>query len=222
MPNVFILGTGMAGCGAAHRFHAEGITPVMYDKNAYPGGHTASFEDDGFIFDQGPHISFTKDSRIQELFADSVDQVYETMQLNANNYWRGYWPQHPVQLHMHGLPEDVIVKAISDFVEERQAPERPVRNYADWLLASFGRTFADAIHAEISPDYGRQHEHRLAGAPHLPAEPRRGAARSDLAFCADHPLHQPFPVSQRGRICLVFEEVLSAGKSNTESRADHD
>ena len=43
MPNIVVLGTGMAGFGAAHRLHAEGITPVMYDKNAYHGGHTASF-----------------------------------------------------------------------------------------------------------------------------------------------------------------------------------
>jgi len=118
MPNIVILGSGMAGFGAASRLHAEGIAPVMFDKNAFHGGHTASFKDSGFIYDQGPHISFTKDSRIQDLFADSVDQMYETMQVKLNNYWRGYWPQHPVQLHMHGLPEDVIVKVISDFVEE--------------------------------------------------------------------------------------------------------
>jgi len=30
----------MGGFGAAYRFHAEGITPVMYDKNTYHGGHT--------------------------------------------------------------------------------------------------------------------------------------------------------------------------------------
>ena len=121
MPNIVILGTGMAGFGAAYRLHAEGIAPVMYDKNAYHGGHTASFRyDTGFLFDVGPHISFTKDPRIQDLFAESVDQQYETVQINLNNYWRGYWPQHPVQLHLHGLPEDVIVKVIADFVEERQ------------------------------------------------------------------------------------------------------
>ena len=61
-----------------------------------------------------------------------------------------------MQLHLHGMPEDVIVKVISDFVEERGAPERPIKNYADWLLASFGKTFAeiisDAVHAEISHD----------------------------------------------------------------------
>lgn len=153
MPNIVILGSGMGGFGAAHRFHAEGITPIMYDKNAYHGGHTASFQDGGFIFDQGPHISFTKDSRIQDLFADSVGQMYETMQLNANNYWRGYWPQHPVQLHMHGLPEDVIVKVISDFVEERQAPERAIHNYADWLLASFGKTFAELFPMQYTRKY---------------------------------------------------------------------
>jgi len=144
VPNIVILGSGMGGVGAAHRFHAEGITPVMYDKNGYHGGHTASFRyDGGFLFDQGPHISFTKDPRIQELFADAVNQQYETVQITLNNYWRGHWPLHPVQLHMYGLPEDVIVKVIADFVEEHHAPERPIKNYADWLLASFGRTFAE-------------------------------------------------------------------------------
>src|SRR3984893_13864120 len=153
MQNIVILGSGMGGFGAAYRFHTEGITPVMYDKNAHYGGHTASFQDGGFIFDQGPHISFTKDSRIQDLFADSVDQMYETMQIDLNNYWRGYRPQHPVQLHMHGLPEDVIVKVISDFVEERQGSERPIRNYADWLLASFGRTFAELFPMQYTRKY---------------------------------------------------------------------
>jgi len=144
----------MAGFGAAYRLHAEGIPPVMYDKNGYHGGHTASFRyDSGFLFDLGPHISFTKDTRIQDLFADSVDQQFETKPLNLNNYWRGYWPLHPVQLHLHGLPEDVIVKVITDFVEERQAPERPVRNYADWLLSSFGRTFAELFPMQYTRKY---------------------------------------------------------------------
>jgi protoporphyrinogen oxidase len=101
----------------------------------------------------GPHISFTKDSRIQDLFAESVDQKYETIQINLNNYWRGYWPLHPVQLHLHGLPEDLIIKVISDFVEERQKPETPVKNYADWLYASFGRTFAENFPMQYTRKY---------------------------------------------------------------------
>jgi len=144
----------MAGFGAAYRLHAEGVRPVIYEESGYHGGHTASFRyNSGFLFDIGPHISFTKDVRIQDLFAESVDQQYETVQIILNNFWHGYWPLHPVQLHMHGLPEDVIVKVIKDFVEERNAPERPVNNYADWLLSSFGRTFAELFPMQYTRKY---------------------------------------------------------------------
>ena len=154
MANIVILGTGMAGFGAAHRLCSEGVTPVMYDKNSYYGGQTTSLRyDDGFIFDIGPHISFTKDPRIQEILADSVDNQFETVQISLNNYWRGYWPRHPVQTHLHGLPQDVITKAIVDFIEERQAPERPINNYADWLLASFGRTMAELFPMQYTKKY---------------------------------------------------------------------
>jgi protoporphyrinogen oxidase len=154
MGNIVVLGSGMAGFGAAHRLHAEGIVPVMYDKNSYYGGHTASFRyENGFMFDVGPHISFTKNSRIQQLFADSVDGQFETIQINLNNYWRGHWPLHPVQLHLHGLPDDLVTKVIVDFVEERSAPERPIRNYADWLYASFGRTFAESFPMQYTRKY---------------------------------------------------------------------
>jgi len=144
----------MAGYGAAHRLHEAGIAPVMYDKNSYYGGHTASFRyETGFLFDVGPHISFTKDSRVQSLFAESVDQQFETIQINLNNYWRGYWPPHPVQLHLHGMPEDIIIKTITDFVDERSAPERPINNYADWLYASFGKTFAESFPMQYTRKY---------------------------------------------------------------------
>jgi protoporphyrinogen oxidase len=153
MSNIIVLGTGMAGFGAAYRLHSEGITPVMYDKNDYHGGHTASFRNRGFLFDIGPHISYTKDARIQKLLADSVDQQFETLQIYLNNYWRGHWPQHPAQLHLHGLPEDVIIKVLTDFVDERHAPERQVKNYADWLLTSFGRSFSELFPMQYTRKY---------------------------------------------------------------------
>jgi len=51
------------------------------------------------------------------------------------------------------LPEDVIVKAISDFVEARQLPEESPKNYAEWLLASFGRSFAELFPMQYTRKY---------------------------------------------------------------------
>ena len=154
MDKIVVLGSGMGGLGAANQLHAQGVRPVIYDQNAYPGGHTASFLHHGsFRFDIGPHISFTKNSRIQELFAQSVDNQFETIQIRLNNYWKGHWPKHPVQLHLHGLPEDVIVKVITDFVAAHQKPAGEITNYAEWLLASFGQTLAELFPMQYTRKY---------------------------------------------------------------------
>ncbi|MGQ0834957.1 MAG: protoporphyrinogen/coproporphyrinogen oxidase [Gammaproteobacteria bacterium] len=146
MTKIVVLGTGMAGFGASQFLSAEGIRPVVYDKNSYHGGHTASFRDgSGFLFDQGPHISFTKDPRIQNLFAGYIDGKHESVQINLDNYWRGLKLTHPVQLHLHGLPTDLVVEIIADFVKEQHAPERPIANYEDWLIASYGKKFAEVF-----------------------------------------------------------------------------
>jgi protoporphyrinogen oxidase len=153
MTNIAVLGTGMGGCGAAYRLSQEGLRPVMYDKNSYFGGHTTSFARDGFLFDVGPHISFTKDKRIQDLLAAAIDHRHEEIRIHLNNYWQGHWPTHPVQLHLHGLPDDVVVKVITDFVEEQRSGEREIRNYADWLLASFGQAFAELFPMRYTRKY---------------------------------------------------------------------
>ena len=49
MERIAILGSGMAGFGAAHRFHTEGHRATLYEKRPYHGGHTASYAfDNGF------------------------------------------------------------------------------------------------------------------------------------------------------------------------------
>jgi protoporphyrinogen oxidase len=151
--NIVVLGTGMAGFGAASYLHGKSLRPVVYDKNAYYGGHTASFRDkNGFLFDLGPHISFTKDPRIQNLLAQYVDEKYEAVQVKLNNYWRGLRLTHPVQLHLNGLPKDLIVEIVADFVKEHGV-ERKIQNYEDWLIASYGKKFAELFPMQYTRKY---------------------------------------------------------------------
>lgn len=154
MGKIVIFGTGMAGFGASSHLSKAGVRPIVFDKNTYFGGHTASFRnDEGFLYDLGPHISFTKDERIQDLFAGYVNHEYEALQVSLNNYWRGIRLTHPVQLHLHGLPHDLIVEIISEFVKEQNGEERPIANYEDWLVASFGRKFAELFPMQYTRKY---------------------------------------------------------------------
>jgi len=61
----------------------------------------------------------------------------------VNNYWQGHWIKHPAQVNLHGLPSEIVVDCIRDFVAASHTPEDKVQidNYDDWLLAAYGETF---------------------------------------------------------------------------------
>ncbi|MFA7306170.1 MAG: NAD(P)-binding protein [Hyphomicrobium sp.] len=155
MRRIAILGTGMAGFGAAHAAHAAGVRPVMYDMHDHIGGHTASYEfPGGWTFDEGPHVSFTDNTRVQDLLAANVEGKYEAFATKVNNYWKGHWIKHPAQINLHGLPPDLVTKIMMEFVEISQRTEEPtIRNYEDWLRASFGNTFSETFPMEYTVKY---------------------------------------------------------------------
>ncbi len=155
MNDVLVLGTGMAALGASSRFLAEGQRPVLVDKNQYPGGHTATFATpDGFIFDDGPHISFTSDIRLQELFAAQVDQEYEILPAYVDNWYQGTWVRHPVQANLGQLPKDLALDLLEDMIGAMHRPEpEQLKNYQEWLYAAFGQKFAERFPMQ----YGRRY-----------------------------------------------------------------
>jgi protoporphyrinogen oxidase len=154
MSEICVLGTGMAGYGAAHRLREAGVQAVMFDKRGHYGGHTASFVFNGqYTFDEGPHVSFTKHERLQKLFADNVDNKYETLHTKVNNYWKGHWIKHPAQVNLYGLPAELIVNVIKDFVEAQNTQHGEIANYEQWLRASFGNTFAETFPMQYTIKY---------------------------------------------------------------------
>lgn len=152
--SVAILGTGMAALGAAHRLAAAGVAFSTFDKADHIGGHTATYPaPGGFLFDDGPHVSFTKDERIQAILAEQLGGRYETVQMFVDNYWHGYLLKHPVQCNLHGLPTELVVDVIRDFAAVHAAPERSIRDYADWLEVAYGTTFAQTFPAVYGLKY---------------------------------------------------------------------
>jgi len=155
MSDICILGTGMAGFGAAYALREAGKRPLLFDKRSHIGGHTASYVYEGgkYTFDEGPHVSFTKDERVKKILADAVNGDYEGYATKVNNHWKGHWIKHPAQINLHGLPPDLISKIIVDYVAAKAKPAGPIDNYEQWLRASFGDTFAETFPMEYTVKY---------------------------------------------------------------------
>ena len=140
---VAVIGSGMAGMAAADALAAAGAAVEVFEAEAEWGGHTRSVERDGFVFDEGPHVSFTKDERVREVFARGAGEV-EELRPAITNAFRGRWITHPAQCHLHGLDPALVTRCIVDFVAAQREPP-DVRTYADWCVAMFGRTFAETF-----------------------------------------------------------------------------
>ncbi len=137
-----VIGGGLAGLAAAQRLRERGARAELYERNGSLGGHAGSHVTDGFSFDQGPHVSFTRKKEVQDLFAAAVGQEYHTLSAGVYNYWQGHLVWHPPLCNLHGLPVDVVHACVTDFVKAQYEDDRRIRNYADWCLKTHGEAFS--------------------------------------------------------------------------------
>ncbi|HBY58155.1 MAG TPA: hypothetical protein DEG96_09945 [Candidatus Atribacteria bacterium] len=140
-PQISILGAGLSGLSAAYHLREKGYKTVLYEKEAQPGGLCRSENIDGFIFDHGIHISFTKDEYIRNLFAQSVNDQFEEHRALSLNYFQGHWIKHPAQNNLYGLPISIVKDCLVDFIKAKYEYNFPVRNYRDWCHLAFGKAF---------------------------------------------------------------------------------
>lgn len=147
-----VLGAGMAGLSAS--FHLD-HRAVVYEQYPYYGGHTSSIHNEGFTWDEGPHISFTGNDYVRGLLAESVGGEFEEFEARPTNYFRGHWIDHPAQTSLHQVPEPLRGRCVEDIVATVSAEDdgKKPTTYEEWLHRSFGRVFADTFPAAYTRKY---------------------------------------------------------------------
>jgi len=131
-----ILGAGPAGLTLA-QFLREPCE--VLEAETHPGGHASSFQLDGFTFDYGPHIMFSKHKDILAFMIESLEgNVHECRRNNKISY-KGRLTKYPFENGLSGLPLEDNFACVRDFFinpykEQYAAPQ----NLREWLLARFG------------------------------------------------------------------------------------
>ncbi|WP_194774705.1 protoporphyrinogen/coproporphyrinogen oxidase [Pararhodonellum marinum] len=144
MSEIVVLGAGMAGYGAAHKLKSAGVDLSLYEKKNHIGGHCASYVfDDQWVFDDGPHISFSKIEHVKKIFAENIDHDYFEFEANVDNYWKGKWIKHPAQVNLKELPAALNTQIMMEMIAAHQEKDPVINNYQDWLYASYGKTFSE-------------------------------------------------------------------------------
>lgn len=142
-----ILGAGLAGIAAADHLNKKGVPFEVFEAKPYGGGHIHTEQKDGFTWDEGPHVSFTKSDYVKKYFADNCDNEFLEFATTPSNYYHGNWIPHPAQSNMYAIPEPLRSESIADLKKIRAnlpADYKPA-NYKEWLNYAFGETFTETF-----------------------------------------------------------------------------
>lgn len=150
-----ILGAGLSGLSIAWHLQRLGIPFEVYEAKIHGGGHIHSEEVDGFIWDEGPHVSFTKYEYVKQFFANNCKGEYLEYPTMPTNYFEGNWIPHPAQSNMYAVPEPLRSRAVADVVNARH--ELPTNynplNYQEWINFAFGKTFSETFSQVYTKKY---------------------------------------------------------------------
>ncbi|HEY8270354.1 MAG TPA: NAD(P)-binding protein, partial [Pseudobdellovibrionaceae bacterium] len=148
-----IIGTGPAGLGAADYALSQQMDYEILESAPTPFGHCKSFSlpsHPDIWFDEGPHISFTKNKQVQDIFAKSAPDFLNLKPL-IENYWRETYIPHPVQANLRSIPEPYLSEIVAD-IPRRPNIDNPT-NYGDWLRTAFGDKFKSLFHEVYTQKY---------------------------------------------------------------------
>jgi protoporphyrinogen oxidase len=163
MKSTVIIGAGLAGLSASYHFGHDCC--VVLERTHRPFGHIGSVQRHNFTWDEGPHVSFTKNNYVRELFASSLEGEYREFDVKVSNYYRGSWIDHPAQVSLHQVPEPLRTKCLESFLKSRQENSeigRPPVNYQQWLEKAFGPVFANTFPSAYTRKYWTREPRDLA------------------------------------------------------------
>lgn len=136
-----ILGGGLSAISTAFflqdRADVEEI--MLLEKEDAPGGLCRSIKKDGYTYDIGPHILFSKDKEMLSLMLEMLEEKNELRRSNQIIY-KGRYVQYPFENDLSKLPKEDLDYCVTHFVNN------PYENYeAQNMLQFFLKNFGEGI-----------------------------------------------------------------------------
>jgi UDP-galactopyranose mutase len=138
-PRVLIVGGGLTGCTVAHSLAAEGVSSIVLERQAAPGGLIRSAHMEGVLYEpHGSHIFHTEDSEVWELanamtpfrhYRHRVDILADGQVLN--------WPILLSDIERQSRSHEILGQ-----LEQRKGVDAAARaqaaNFEEWCLELMG------------------------------------------------------------------------------------
>lgn len=134
----FILGAGLSGLSTAYFLQKDIPEDEIFllEKEAELGGLCRTIQKNGYLYDIGPHILFSKDKEMLELLLSVLDKKNKLKRSNRILY-KGIHIQYPFENDLSKLPEKDLQYCIDTF-NSNPYETYEVSNMLQFFLKTFG------------------------------------------------------------------------------------
>ena len=211
-----VIGAGASGLSLALLLDGD---VTVFESLSVSGGHCRAITVDGFTFDEGPHIMFSKDQRVLDFMINSLRGNVHQSRRNNRVCIDGAFVKYPIENDLAGLPTDHRNQCLLDFLfneDERYAQHAD--NLEEWFLGNFGRALTDLYFRPYNEKTWNVPlaELSMTWAERIPLPPAQDVVKGALGISTEgylHQLHYHYPlVGGYQAITDAWERLLEPGQ----------
>lgn len=183
-----ILGGGLAGLSVRYFLKPE---TELLEKETECGGLCRSFNENGFVFDQGGHILFSKNEEILRLFKRILGDNVGRQKRNNRIYYDGRLIKYPFENGLSGLSKQDNFECLYYYLKN-DSPNP--QNFKEWLYFTFGKGITEKYLIPYNQKLWKFNlgQTGLEWVARVPRPPLEDVIKSSLGIETEGYLHQLF------------------------------
>lgn len=185
-----VIGAGASGLSLALLLDGE---LTVYEGADRAAGHCAATVRDGFTYDQGPHIMFSRDAEVLDFMVRSLGGNVHRSRRNNRVALGGCLAKYPIENDLGSLPADLRNPMVLDFLfnEHRDLAEHPA-NLAEWFTGVFGAAMTQLYFRPYNEKVWKValEDLSMTWADRIPQPPAEDVVKGALGIETEGYLHQ--------------------------------
>jgi protoporphyrinogen oxidase len=188
--NTAIIGAGASGLSLALMLDGD---VTIFEQSERTGGHCHATIRDGWTFDRGPHIMFSRDKDVLDFMIASLGDNVHQSRRNNRVYVDERMVKYPLENDLASLSLDARARCLLDYLfnEHSELAANPL-NLDEWFVGNFGEGMTDL--------YFRPYNEKVWNVPlrdlsmswseRIPSPPPADVVKGALGVATEGYLHQ--------------------------------
>tara|TARA_A100001011_G_scaffold395434_1_gene490433 strand:- start:321 stop:1679 length:1359 start_codon:yes stop_codon:yes gene_type:complete len=189
---ILIIGAGPSGL--SFRLFCNHKTDIVEKNDSY-GGHASSFYKNGFTFDYGPHIMFSKYKNILDFMIKSLGKNIALCKRNNKVSYKNRLLKYPFENDLKSLGNKDNYECIRDLIfNDYEKKFHNPKNMYEWLYKTFGKSISDKYLIPYNEKVWNINIKKLSmvWSERIPNPPKKDILKSSIGLDTEGYKHQLF------------------------------